>query len=181
MNGRRIVRPRTLELVLLVIAVAVVTAKISRVRATPTTADSLWIDSAFADLPVAPIAFIDEAANLEQAFADDTTRLVLIYSKHCSACIQVRPVWEELAGKLSNSVDVLAFGVEPGDTSQFLNASRIRTPRIASLAQLRRSFPWRGVPTTVVVSGEGQIVLWVEGAFSRAASDRVLETANSER
>jgi hypothetical protein len=167
---------RAFEIVLFGAAVLVAMAKIVPAVA---PGQSVWIDSTMLQRTVPPIVLSKPPSEFEQSFTDGTVRVVIVYSPQCSACQRVRREWERLAEELPQSVEVVAFSAVLPDTSSFLNPTRIRTERVASLGSLRKALPFRGVPVTIVVSGNGRIVLWINGAFDDAGGRVIQEAVRS--
>lgn len=176
---RRSSARRVVELALIGAAAAVAVAKIVPAVAGSAVRQSVWIDSTMLKRSVPPIMLLEPWGQVEQTFADGTVRVVVVYSPQCRACVRVRQEWERLAEELPGCVEVVAFSGALPDTGSLLNGTRIRTPHVASLGSLRTSLPFRGVPVTVVVSGDGRIVLWVNGAFQDTGRQLIRETVNS--
>lgn len=168
---------RSLEALLPAVVLAALASKLLS-PGPPTASSVASVDMARTGRVIPAVPVQTDTGVVDQSFDDGVVRVVLLYSPRCSACVRQKPVWYRLADRLPQKVEVLAVSLEPGDTAAFLQHPRIKTPRVASLATLRRAFPHRGVPTTVVVSGEAETVLWVERTFSEPGIELIQRAAS---
>lgn len=109
----------------------------------------------------------------------DSVNVVFAFSSTCPACEANAPRWLELARPLSQRVSLFAVGNEPRVTMDaWLERHGLPPPKVV-MPQTPVSWGVSGVPTTLVVDGQGIVVTAVVGVMDAHEVELVQEVVDS--
>ncbi|HEY5762741.1 MAG TPA: TlpA disulfide reductase family protein [Rhodocyclaceae bacterium] len=123
------------------------------------------------------------------ALRDGRAVLLNVWATWCPPCVKELPALDRLSAKLAPSVLVVALSTDDGGVAQvrpFLDKLGIRhlTPLYDRDARAFQDFALRGLPTTLLIDGTGQIVARLEGIAdwdSPAIAEQIRQLAGSHR
>lgn len=109
----------------------------------------------------------------------DSVNVVLAFSSTCPACEANAPRWLELARPLSGRVSLLAVGNEPRVAMDaWIERHGLPPPKVV-MPQTPVSWGVSGVPTTLVVDGQGIVVAAIVGVMDAHEVELVREVVDS--
>ena len=129
----------------------------------------------------APQIFFTDLAGGEASLADFKGKLVLVnlWATWCQPCLKEMPALESLQTKLGSALSVLAISEDRGGATAVepfikkLGLDKVKIyldPKSTAIKALAA----RGLPTSVVIDGEGRVLGRVEGA-AKWDSDEMLD------
>ena len=108
------------------------------------------------------------AALTLERFRGGRAVLLNVWATWCPPCVKELPALDRLAAKLAPTVAVVALSTDDGGVAQvrpFLDKLGVRhlTPLYDRDARAFQDFNLRGLPTTLLIDTQGQIVARLEG------------------